>query len=267
MEASDECCFTGSLHEGQPNGTIKNINDVPTYCTMPLGGVGSQHDTNAIIYLPDVFGMQLVNNQLEIFNKTLKADRLTDSGYNVYMPDYLNGDPRPGSVDQAPPTSFNVNAWKAAHTVTQTRPPLDKVIAGLKNEGYTVFAATGYCFGARYVVDLALENAIQVAVISHPSQLLIPFDIDALVAASNVPLLINSCEFDPHFPQEWQSIADEKLGAGKYAPGYKRTYWEGCSHGFLTKGDLSDSKVKSGQDGAVEATIAWIREHLQNSQA
>ena len=40
------------------------------------------------------------------------------------------------------------------------------------------------------------------------------------------------------FPKEAQAIADEILGGGKYAPGYVRTYWEGCTHGFAVRGDL-----------------------------
>lgn len=28
------------------------------------------------------------------------------------------------------------------------------------------------------------------------------------------------------------------LGNGQYEPGYKRTYWEGCTHGFTVRGDL-----------------------------
>ena len=32
--------------------------------------------------------------------------------------------------------------------------------------------------------------------------------------------------------------ADEIFGDGKYAPGYYRTYWEGCTHGFTVRGDM-----------------------------
>ena len=38
-------------------------------------------------------------------------------------------------------------------------------------------------------------------------------------------------------------MADELMGGGKFAPGYERTYWEGCTHGFATKGDLVRHKL------------------------
>ena len=60
-------------------------------------------------------------------------------------------------------------------------------------------------------------------------------------AESKAPLLINSCEVDQAFPQDKQAMADEILGGGKFAPGYVRTYWEGCTHGFAVKGDLVGS--------------------------
>lgn len=60
----------------------------------------------------------------------------------------------------------------------------------------------------------------------------------ALKAKSTNPVLINSCEFDDYFPLEKQKEADVLLGEGRYTPGYERTYWEGCTHGFATRGDV-----------------------------
>ena len=40
------------------------------------------------------------------------------------------------------------------------------------------------------------------------------------------------------FPIEAQSKADEMFGSGKFAPGYERTYWDGCTHGFAVRGDM-----------------------------
>ena len=41
-------------------------------------------------------------------------------------------------------------AWLGKHGSDVTRPPLDAVIAALKEQGITSFAATGYCFGGVY---------------------------------------------------------------------------------------------------------------------
>ena len=40
------------------------------------------------------------------------------------------------------------------------------------------------------------------------------------------------------FPIEAQALADEILGGGKFAPGYERTYWDGCVHGYAVRGDM-----------------------------
>ena len=77
-----------------------------------------------------------------------------------------------------------------------------------------------------------MENLISVAVLSHPSLLRVPEDFHELIEKSKAAVLINSCEVDPQFPLESQKIADEVLGDGKYKPGYVRTYWPGCKHGF-----------------------------------
>jgi hypothetical protein len=64
------------------------------------------------------------------------------------------------------------------------------------------------------------------------------------------------------FPAEAQAKADEILGGGKFKPGYKREYWEGCTHGFGVRGDLSNPKVKAGKEGAFNAAVKWFFDHL-----
>ena len=63
-------------------------------------------------------------------------------------------------------------------------------------------------------------------------------DQQRYLAESEVPLLINSAEADVLFTVEIQAKADHILGTGKFTPGYKRTYWPGCHHGFAVRGDL-----------------------------
>jgi len=109
--------------------------------------------------------------------------------------------------------------------------------------------------------DLAFKGETQVTVTSHPSLLQIPADLEEYKKTS-VPLLINSCEVDSQFPKEAQAQADDILGDGKFAPGYERTYWDGCTHGFSVRGDLSDPKIKAGKEGAFKASVEFLIKHL-----
>lgn len=122
------------------------------------------------------------------------------------------------------------------------------------------FGASGYCFSARHVFDLAFDGVLEVAAVSHPSQIEAPTDLEKF-KKTGVPLLVNSCETDPMYPAEKQKSGDDILGGGKTeAPGYRRTYWPGCSHGFAIRGDVSDPLVKAGREGAFKATVEWFRE-------
>ncbi len=87
-------------------------------------------------------------------------------------------------------------------------------------------------------MTLSHENAIKAGAFSHPSRLRVPDDFNALLEKSNVPVLFNTCEVDGAFPAESQTKANELLGDGKYKPGYQRTYWKGCTHGFAVRGDM-----------------------------
>ncbi|KZV89806.1 dienelactone hydrolase endo-1,3,1,4-beta-D-glucanase [Exidia glandulosa HHB12029] len=243
-------CFEAVIHEGNPTGTVELINGVDVYIALPEGEYPKD---KAVLFLTDVFGMQLVNNKL-------LADAFAKNGFQVYLPDYLNGDPYP--ADYGNGSGFDREAWRARHTQAATRNLLDKAIAGLKERGITTFAATGYCFGGRYSVDLAQDNVVSVISVAHPSRYDIPKDFELLMTQSKAAFQIHSCEVDPAFPAEACAAADEIFGGGKYAPGYERRHWMGCQHGFAVRGDLSDPQVRAGKEGAFKGAVEWFQKYL-----
>lgn len=115
---------------------------------------------------------------------------------------------------------FDLGAWFPHHGADVTRPPIDKVLRAMRDKGFTKVAAIGFCFGARYVVDLVLDvrfptplsvpartkadprspagtrqNAVQAAMVAHPSLLEVPADIEKL-KESSVPFLWNNAGED-----------------------------------------------------------------------
>ncbi|KAF9010429.1 hypothetical protein BDZ89DRAFT_1143503 [Hymenopellis radicata] len=201
-----------------------------------IDGAGDAMDNKVILFLPDVFGIPLPNNPLLV-------DDFARNGFKTILPDYLNGDPVPAAELEADLRYPEVVCFALSDA---TRPVLDKVIAALKDAGVTDFGATGYCFGGRYVFDLAFDNAIKVGVASHPSLLKFPDDFE-LYHRLDVPKEIH-----------------EKTDAifAKFEPGYKREYFDGCTHGFAVRGDLSDPKVKAGKEGAFVAAVEWFLKYL-----
>lgn len=92
------------------------------------------------------------------------------------MPDIFNGDPI-GEMDLNN-ASFNREAWFARHPEETWKTAVDPVVAALKEQGVTRFGTTGYCFGAPPAWYLACKNESHVTVVSHPSRLKIPDDLE-----------------------------------------------------------------------------------------
>jgi len=247
-------CVKGVRHEGTPQGKFEKISGVDCYIATPTGDYAK--DT-VVVFVTDVFGPQLVNAQL-------LADGFANNGFKVVVPDIFGGDcwPADAMTGGVPNVQEFMQAWFAKHGSDQIRKEIDPVIAALKAGGATRIGATGYCLGARYVFDLAFESVIQVSVVAHPSLLKIPDDLEKYRTMSKAPLLINSCTTDSQFPHEAQAKADDILGGGKFTPGYAREYFEGCTHGFAVRGDISDPKVKAGKEGAFEKSVAFFKSHL-----
>ncbi|KAK6992954.1 dienelactone hydrolase endo-1,3,1,4-beta-D-glucanase [Favolaschia claudopus] len=240
-------CVKGVTHEGTPEGAMQTIGGIECYVATPT--VDYPKD-KVILMLTDVFGLPLVNNKL-------LTDDFARNGFKTITPDLFNKDPAPAD---AMTSGFDLQKWVLNHEQIHVRPIIDSVIAALKAEGVTSFGAVGYCYGGRYIFDLAFDNVIAVAATAHPSRLHIPADLEKYVSHSKVPLLINSCTVDRQFPHEAQAQADEIFK--NFGPGYKREYFEGCTHGFAVRGDLSDPKIKKGKEGAFKATVEWFLKYL-----
>lgn len=197
-------------------------------------------------------------------------------------------------------STFDLHGWIAKHGQEQTRPILDKVVKSLQASGVTKFAAAGYCFGGEFarsptfILIRWLINSFHKLVMSliwllttlsrlawllmRPcwrfrqisrlafGWILLVYTLSHLAIlqkyrdVAKAPLLINSCEFDPPFNLEAQATADKVFK--DFAPGYKREHFEGLSHGFTVRGDLSDPKIKEGRERSFKATIEWFAKYL-----
>ncbi|KAI0320497.1 Alpha/Beta hydrolase protein [Amylostereum chailletii] len=243
-----EHCTQGVRHEGTPEGTYETIGDIKTYVAKPTADFPKN---KAVLFLTDVFGLELPNNLLLI-------DDFAKNGFQVYAPDLFEGDPAPAEMMVAG-KPFDLMAWFPNHSPEHTGKRVRAVIAGLKEQGIDEFAATGYCYGGRLVFDLAFDGLIKVAASSHPSLLQLE-DIDKYATTAKAPLLINACEVDGQWPKEKQDKANEVLK--NFAPGFSQPYFAGCTHGFSVRGDLNDPKVKAGKEGAFKNTVEWFIKHL-----
>ncbi|KAH9840049.1 alpha/beta-hydrolase [Rhodofomes roseus] len=232
-------------------GRIEQIANVECYIAEPLGE-GSQE--KAILFLTDAYGHKFVNNQvgespgicavigiLSHVLLQLLADDFARNGYHVIVPDLFQNDAVPSFVPPDASISkeeFDVAAWVERHPPEIVQGIVAQVVTALRERGVKKFAALGYCFGARIAIDLASAEATSVCVVSHPSFWKVPDDMERYLVESKAPLLINSCEVDAMFPKEAQEKVDAILGGGRFKPGYERTYWQGCMHGFAVRGDM-----------------------------
>ncbi|KAH7101137.1 alpha/beta-hydrolase [Auriculariales sp. MPI-PUGE-AT-0066] len=246
-------CVSGVVHEGTATGKIEKINGIETYIATPEKDYPKQ---KAVLYFTDIFGIQLNNAKLI-------CDSFASNGFQASRRNQIEtGSPIDSCFQRC---SFDLmRDWAPRHGAAQTRPHIDSFLKGLLERGVSEYAVVGYCYGARYAFDLAIENfpGLKAIAVAHPSLLKVPEDHHALMEKSKVPVLMNTCEDDYMYPVEKQKKGDEILGDGKYAPGYLRTYWPGCTHGFAVRGDLSKPEVKAGKEGAFKATVDWFLKYL-----
>ncbi|CAK5268768.1 unnamed protein product [Mycena citricolor] len=216
-------------------GHNETINGVLTYVSKPAHG---KFDPKvAVLLLTDVFGIASIDSPL-------LADQWANAGFQVFVPDYLNG-------DALPLVGGNLTSWIVNHGEAQTTPPLLAVVDALKKQGIKRIATTGYCFG--------------VGTTAHPSLLEVPNDFDLAKAQSHVPIEINNAELDTGFTPAVGVTVDGLMDDGQYKPGYARKQFNGVGHGFAVRvANLSDPVQVAAKQGAFDTSLAWIQQHLHH---
>ncbi|KAL2156638.1 hypothetical protein VTH82DRAFT_1383 [Thermothelomyces myriococcoides] len=236
-------CNTGGLpqiiaHSGEPVGREERYNGVTLYISEP----DCEKPKIGLVYLTDVFGIQLVQNKL-------LADSFARAGFLVVAPDMFDGEPAP--VDFGTP-GFNMTEFTIKHGPNATDPIIDVGVAYLEEAGVDKIAATGYCFGGRYAFRVLAEGkGVDAAFAAHPSLL-----EDGEISAITNPVSVAAAEVDTTMSPERRSQIEALLV--ETGQPYQVNLYSGTSHGFGVRANVSDPQQKYGKETAFWQAVRWF---------
>ncbi|KAI4859812.1 alpha/beta-hydrolase [Hypoxylon rubiginosum] len=238
--SQEDCPVTGVsiiAHSGEPVGKEQVYDGINMYVT------GNTSDTG-VLYLTDVFGIQLLENKL-------LADSFGRAGYLTVAPDMFNGTPAPGDINGQP--DFNVTEFLAEHSPEATDPILATAVDFMRTElGVKKVVVTGYCFGGRYAFRMLAEGkGADVGFAAHPSLL-----EDAEISAIAGPASIAAADADDMTPAERRTKIEALLLDTGFP--YTLALYGGTSHGFGVRANVTDPKQKFGKEEAFFQAIRWF---------
>ncbi|KIH86474.1 hypothetical protein SPBR_08621 [Sporothrix brasiliensis 5110] len=257
-------------HSGTPVGQIEAHNGFDMYISKPQGNA-----TKAVLYLTDVFGIQLAENKLQspppppssvrdqVHSPahSLTADSLADSfaraGFLTVAPDLFNGKPAPGDINVP---GFNTTAFLNDHGPAQTDPIVAAGIAYIRSLGITRVGATGYCFGGRYAfraggnlttTSIRPGQGARAVFAAHPSML-----GDEEIAAIQGPASVAAAETDALMPAARRTEITALLQNSGQEYGF--AVYGGTSHGFGVRVNVTDPRQKFAKEEAFLQAARWL---------
>ncbi|KAI0438275.1 dienelactone hydrolase [Xylaria telfairii] len=224
-------------HDGESIGEEVIHNNVTLYVT------GKPSD-RAVLYLTDIFGIQLLQNRL-------LADSFGRAGYFVVAPDLFNGTPSTLDLNEMSPTQLK--SFLAAATPEDTDALIATGVDYLRNvKNITKIATTGYCFGGRFVFRwLSEEKGLKTGFAAHPSNLQ-DSEINAITGAVSVA----AADGDTMMPPERRSQIEALLLNTTQA--YTLSLYGSVSHGFGVRANVSDPRQKFGKEQAFFQAVRWF---------
>ncbi|ORY89014.1 Alpha/Beta hydrolase protein [Leucosporidium creatinivorum] len=272
-------CFTGAVLPGEPRGEMRELASLKTYFTPGRRGEGEQVGTGKVIVIAtDAFG-------LGIPNPKIIADRLAEAtGYDVWVPDLLEGDYPPMSklyLIEKPikgkPLLERAGIWVKVvfsqlrfvgatffyrHRRAVLLPLATRFCTALKKEkGIGRIGMVGYCLGGEVSTCLAgaepLDGLtlVDVAVTAHPGFLKI-----ADFEKARVPFALICAEEDFAFDSIRKGAIEALRRMEK--PTAVLDDHPGTVHGFAARSDLSDPNSKEQFEKALYETLGWLQAHL-----
>ncbi|EUC28987.1 hypothetical protein COCCADRAFT_107727 [Bipolaris zeicola 26-R-13] len=239
------CCLKGSIHSGQPQGKTEQIDGVETYIATPDPKIANG---NVLLFFPDAFGLYV--------NSHLMMDAFASCGYLTLGVDYFLGDPVwKHTWSPLKDTSFDMNAWKEKHHKSSEEIAAKWTAAVMSRYGTsekTKFACVGYCWGARIVCQqLSKDGICKVGAIAHPS-----FMNESHVSAVEAPLYIAAPSTDSLFLPDARARTVEILTQSE--KNFNMQIFSNVTHGFATRGNLTDSYEKWAKEQCFENFVEWF---------
>ncbi|ENH70987.1 Protein AIM2 [Fusarium oxysporum f. sp. cubense race 1] len=193
-----------------------------------------------VLFLTDVYGIQLKENRELV-------DNFSKEGFVVAAPDLFQGNPAKETPD------FNITEFLAKHPPSVTDPIVAKAINYLRNElKVNSIAATGYCYGGRYVFrSLGQNGKVNVGFTAHPS-LLATEEIEAV----RKPVSIAGAAEDQIFPQPRQAETEAILT--KIGKPFTSVLYSGTTHGFAVRANASNPQQVFAKDEAFYQAVRFF---------
>ncbi|KAH7398260.1 hypothetical protein BKA66DRAFT_565879 [Pyrenochaeta sp. MPI-SDFR-AT-0127] len=282
MDPSCSECIKGTIHEGQPKGKEEIIHGLNTYV------IGNRTNPRGIVVVySDIFGLGLPNNKLI-------ADAYAESGqWLVYLPDFFKGDSVALSVadvlipvDAAKQSTFakysgilasmpSFLLWMSRHRQGPTETICMDFLESLRRATPTnqKIGIVGMCWGGRYAIRAGLEsNMIEIdgekkplvdaAVALHPSNLIIPGDVEDLVIPVSYGWGVQDIAVSFKQKGQIEAIHEGSRKEGKNIPEMEHKAYTPGRHGFSVRGNPDDPEERKCLEDSEAQALSWLDKWL-----
>ena len=143
--------------------------------------------------------------------------------------------------------------WRSRHPITETDSVISNALTAISdNFNSSHIAATGYCFGGRFVArSLAAGVGVEAGFAAHPSATTVD-EWDAVSA----PISLAFGELDASNTPENRTTIEEIFSAGNKS--FQTSLYAQAEHGFAVRTNLSVPLKAFAQESAYWQAVRWF---------
>ncbi|KAE8076949.1 hypothetical protein FH972_015566 [Carpinus fangiana] len=223
-----QCCSNPpTLDRSAGAGHVVQLGGLSSYVS------GSADSNLAVLLISDVF------------------DKVAAVGFYVVVPDFLHGDPFVYDNADRP-----LPVWLKDHGTDKGFEEAKTVIEAIKSQGVCSVGASGFCWGAKVVVELGKSELIQAAVLSHPSFVSVD-DIKGV----KVPIAVLGAQIDKYSPLELLKQFEEVLTSKSEVDSYVKVF-PNTEHGWTVRYNVDDETAVKSAEEAHQILLEWCVKYV-----
>ncbi|KAK9457868.1 Alpha/Beta hydrolase protein [Dipodascopsis uninucleata] len=257
-------CFTAVLQSGKQAGKEEVMLERNVY----IAGEDVADAKGVILILSDIFGWRMPNTRL-------LADAFAKKGFITYLPDTIPFELVPEHMWQV--DLHKVSKWSLLRYLPSllvffymgrpsvSNPMVANYVRQLKQKSDLPLFIVGYCWGGRYALtactneSLVKDNLIAAAAAVHPSNISVPNDIKGI----KVPVTVALGTEDDALPKVQMDKIEEIWKQEDVD--YELKWYEGMGHGFSSRGDFNDPKIKAAMDDSFKQVLDFFSKYAKSS--